>query len=75
MSKLELLALQAAYVARLEGMTAFLGTAMDLIAAARHKLTATEKTGFHYCIEALRRNVRGVIDLDRMIQEMEAANG
>lgn len=75
MNKTDLLALQAGFVFRLETMSIFLGTAMDLIAAARHKLTEAEKTGFHYCIEALRSNVRGVIDTDRMIQEMEAANG
>lgn len=75
MSSAELLALQAAFVARLETMTAFLGTAMDFITAADHKLTDDERAGFHYCVEALRRNERGVIDLDRMIQEMEAANG
>lgn len=75
MSKTDLLVVQAAFVARLETMTAFLGTAMDYITAADHKMTDDERAGFHYCVEALRRNARGVIDTGKMIQEMEAANG
>lgn len=75
MSKTDLLVIQSAFVARLETMTVFLGTAMDLITAANHKLTDDERAGFHYCVEALRRNARGVIDTGKMIQEMEVANG
>lgn len=67
MSSAELLALQAGFVARLEAMTAFLGMAMDFITAADHKLTDDERAGFHYCMEALRRNAHGVIDLDGII--------
>lgn len=75
MNRADLLVIQAAFIARLETMTAFLGTAMDFITAADHKLTDDERAGFHYCVEALRRNARDVVDLDRIIQEVEAANG
>lgn len=75
MNRADLLIVQAAFIARLESMSEFLCVATDSILAANHKLTEKEKAGFHYCFEALRRNAKGVIDTDRMIQEMEAANG
>lgn len=75
MSNTELIAMQATFVAKLKTMTAFLGTAMDLITAANHPMTEDEKAGFHYCIEELRHNAKGVIDTGRMLQEMEAENG
>lgn len=75
MNKTDLLALQAGFVFRLETMAMFLGTAMDLIAAAKHKLTEAEKTGFNFCVETLRANARGVIETGEMLQEIEAKNG
>lgn len=74
MGKSELLTIQAGFVFRLETMTAFLNTAMYFVIAANHVMAADEQAGFHYCIEALRRNARGVIETGELLQEMETAN-